>query len=144
MEERKIRIVLAKLGLDDHTRPLYVVSQGLRDAGMEIIYLGLFQTPERVVKAAIAEDADAIGLSFHTMHYIGWVGATINLLKENKAEDICLFIGGVIPADDKIHLETVGVDEVFRPGTSMEVITSHIKEIVKKKRWQAAPKPPKL
>ena len=140
MKERKVRFVLAKLGLDDHTRPLFVLSQALRDAGMEVIYLGLFQTPERVVKAAIAEDADAIGLSFHTMHYIGWVGETINLLKENKAEDICLFVGGVIPADDKLLLEKVGVDEVFRPGTPIEVITSHIKEIVKKKRWHVAPK----
>lgn len=140
MEERKIRFVLAKLGLDDHTRPLFVISKALRDAGMEVIYLGLFQTPERVVKAAIAEDADAIGLSFHTMHYIGWVGETINLLKENKAEDVCLFVGGVIPADDKLLLEKVGVDEVFRPGTPIEVITSHIKEIVKKKRWHVAPK----
>ena len=140
MEERKVRFVLAKLGLDDHTRPLFVISQALRDAGMEVIYLGLFQTPERVVKAAIAEDADAIGLSFHTMHYIGWVGETINLLKENKVEDICLFIGGVIPAEDKVLLEKVGVDEVFRPGTPIEVITSHIKEIVKKKRWHVAPK----
>jgi len=138
MEERKVRFVLAKLGLDDHTRPLFVISQALRDAGMEVIYLGLFQTPERVVKAAIAEDADAIGLSFHTMHYIGWVGETINLLKENKAEDVCLFVGGVIPADDKLLLEKVGVDEVFRPGTPIEVITSHIKEIVKKKRWHVA------
>jgi len=140
MKERKVRFVLAKLGLDDHTRPLFVLSQALRDAGMEVIYLGLFQTPERVVKAAIAEDADAIGLSFHAMHYIGWVGETINLLKENKAEDICLFVGGVIPADDKLLLEKVGVDEVFRPGTPIEVITSHIKEIVKKKRWHVAPK----
>ena len=140
MEERKVRFLLAKLGIDDHTRPLYVLSQGLRDAGMEVIYLGLFQTPESVVKAAIAEDADAIGLSFHTMHYIGWVGETIELLKKNKVEDICLFIGGAIPAEDKVHLEKVGVDEAFRPGTSMEVITSHIKEIVKKKRWQAASK----
>ncbi|MBM4463856.1 MAG: methylmalonyl-CoA mutase [Chloroflexi bacterium] len=140
MEERKVRFVLAKLGLDDHSRPLYVLSQGLRDAGMEVIYLGLFQTPERVVKAAIAEDADAIGLSFHTMHYIGWVGETINLLKENKAEDVCLFVGGVIPADDKLLLEKIGVDEVFRPGTPIEVITSHIKEIVKKRRWHVAPK----
>ncbi|MBM3120182.1 MAG: methylmalonyl-CoA mutase [Chloroflexi bacterium] len=140
MEERKVRFVLAKLGLNDHTRPLFVLSQALRDAGMEVIYLGLFQTPERVVKAAIAEDADAIGLSFHTMHYIGWVGETINLLKENKAEDVCLFVGGVIPADDKLLFEKIGVDEVFRPGTPIEVITSHIKEIVKRKRWHVAPK----
>ena len=140
MEDRKVRFVLAKLGLDDHSRPMYVLSQGLRDAGMEVIYLGMFQTPERVVKAAIAEDADAIGLSFHTMHYIGWVGETISKLKENKAEDICLFVGGVIVKEDIPILEEVGVKGVFLPGAPMDEISNRIKEIVAKERWQAAPK----
>ena len=93
MKERKLRFVLAKLGLEDHSRTLYVVAQGLRDAGIEVIYLGPHQTPEGVVKVAIAEDADAIGLSFHTMTYLGWVADTANKLKENKSEDICLFVG---------------------------------------------------
>ena len=140
MEDRKVRFVLAKLGLDDHSRPMYVLSQGLRDNGMEVIYLGMFQTPERVVKAAIDEDADAIGLSFHTMHYIGWVGETISKLKENKAEDICLFVGGVIVKEDIPILEEVGVKGVFLPGAPMDEISNRIKEIVAKERWQAAPK----
>ena len=86
-EEKRVRIVLAKLVLDDHSRPLYVISKALRDAGMEVINLGLFQTPELVVKAAMDEDADAIGLSFHTMTYIGWIGRMMNLLKEKKVEN---------------------------------------------------------
>jgi methylmalonyl-CoA mutase C-terminal domain/subunit len=138
MKERRVRFVFAKLGLDDHTRPMFVLTQGLRDAGIEVIYLGLFQTPEQVVKSAIAEDADAIGLSFHTMHYIGWVGETINLLKQHKAENVCLFVGGVIPEEDIPVLKSAGVKAVFLPGTSMETITSCIKEIVSKERWQVS------
>lgn len=93
-----------------------------------------------MVKAAIAEDADAIGLSFHTVHYIGWVGEVVTLLKENDAEDICLFVGGVILEEDRPVLESVGVKGVFRPGTPMDVITNHIKETVERERWETASK----
>ena len=136
MEEKKVRIVLAKLGLDDHSRPLYVLSKAFRDAGMEVINLGLYQTPELVVKAAMAEDADAIGLSFHTVSYIGWIGQMMKLLKEKKAEDILLFIGGAIPQEDQQALEDAGVKGVFRPGTSLREITDSIIGTVKRERWK--------
>ena len=137
MKERKLRFVLAKLGLEDHSRTLYVVAQGLRDAGIEVIYLGPHQTPEGVVKVAIAEDADAIGLSFHTMTYLGWVADTANKLKENKSEDICLFVGGAIINEDIPVLLSAGAKAVFPPGILMSEIASTIKEIVRKERWEA-------
>ncbi len=140
MEERKLKFVLAKLGLEDHSRPLYVVAEGLRDAGFEVIFLGCHQTPEGVVKVAMAEDADAIGLSFHTMTYLGWVAETANKLKENKVEDICLFVGGSIINEDIPVILSTGAKAVFPPGMFMDEIASNIKEIVRKERWEATTK----
>jgi len=136
MEDKKVRIILDKLGLDDHSRPLYVLSKAFRDAGMEVINLGPFQTPELVVKAAVDEDADAIGLSFHTVSYIGWIGRVMKVLKMKKREDILLFIGGAIPEEDEEAIEDAGVKGVFRPGTSLEEITDSIISTVKRERWR--------
>lgn len=136
MQERRIRIVLGKLGVDDHRRGLQVVSKALRDAGMEVIELGLYQTPELVVDAAIAEDADAIGLSFHTMSYIGWVGDVLRLLKEKEAAHILLFVGGAIPEADVPVLQAEGVTGVFSPGSLLVDIVNQIEKAVRQSRQQ--------
>ncbi len=139
MLERPVRIVLAKLGLDDHIRPLYVLSYGFRDAGMEVIYLGCFQTPQIVVETAAIEDADAIGLSFHTVSYFGWIDETMSLLKERKMDGrVSVFVGGTIPPEDKPMIEEVGVRGTYRPGESLKYITDSIKEIVSEVRERAS------
>ena len=138
MSERPVRIVLAKLGLDDHIRPLYVLSYAFRDAGMEVIYLGCFQTPQTVVETAAIEDADAIGLSFHTVSYFGWVDETMNRLKEKKMADrVSIFVGGTIPPKDRSMLEEIGVRGVYLPGDSLKSITDSIKLRVSEVRKQA-------
>jgi len=138
MSERPVRIVLAKLGLDDHIRPLYVLSYAFRDAGMEVIYLGCFQTPQIVVETAAIEDADAIGLSFHTVSYFGWIDETMNLLKEKKMDDrVSVFVGGTIPPEDKPMLEEIGVRGMYLPGDSLKFITDSIKDMVSDVRKKA-------
>ncbi len=131
MIDRPFRIVLAKLGLDDHLRSLYVLSYAFRDAGMEVIYLGPYQTPENVVATAQIEDADAIGLSFHTVSYFGWLEETMNRLREQCLYDrISVFVGGTIPPADKPYLEQAGVRGVFLPGDSLEYIISEIEKVL--------------
>ncbi len=138
MSERPVRIVLGKLGLDDHIRPLYVLSYAFRDAGMEVIYLGCFQTPQIVVETAAIEDADAIGLSFHTVSYFGWIDETMNLLKEKKMDDrVSVFVGGTIPPEDKPMLEEIGVRGMYLPGDSLKFITDSIKDMVSDVRKKA-------
>ena len=138
MSERPVRIVLGKLGLDDHIRPLYVLSYAFRDAGMEVIYLGCFQTPQIVVETAAIEDADAIGLSFHTVSYFGWIDETMNLLKEKKMDDrVSVFVGGTIPPEDKPMLEEIGVRGTYLPGDSLKFITDSIKDKVSDVRKKA-------
>ena len=138
MSERPVRIVLAKLGLDDHIRPLYVLSYAFRDAGMEVIYLGCFQTPQSVVDTAVIEDADAIGLSFHTVSYFGWIDETMKLLKDKDLNDrVSVFVGGTIPPDDKPALKEIGVRGVYLPGESLKDITDSIKQIVSGARREA-------
>lgn len=135
MSERPIRFVLAKLGLDDHIRPLNVLSYALRDAGIEVIYLGCFQTPQMVVEIAAVEDADSIGLSFHTTSYFGWIDETMNLLKEKKMDDrVSVFVGGTIPPEDTDMLKDIGVSGVFLPGTALSQITDQIKKTVSEVR----------
>jgi len=131
MAQRPVRIVLAKMGLDDHTRPLYVLSYAFRDAGMEVIYLGCFQTPQSVVEATAIEDADAIGISCHTVSYFGWIDETMNLLRDkNMDERVCVFVGGTIPPEDKPLLEDIGVRGIYFPGESLKTITDSIISIV--------------
>lgn len=124
-----IRVLIAKPGLDGHDRGAKVVARGLRDAGFEVIYTGLHQTPEMVVSAAIQEDVDVIGLSILSGAHIPLVTAVQKLLAEKKVEKP-IFVGGIIPGDDAKQLTSQGVAAVFGPGSSIGEITAKIREIV--------------
>jgi isobutyryl-CoA mutase small subunit len=114
----RLRIVVAKPGLDGHDRGAKVVARALRDAGMEVIYTGLHQTPEQIVETAIQEDADGIGLSVLSGAHMTLFARVVQLLKERGAEDVVVFGGGIIPEDDIPQLKSVGVAEIFTPGTT--------------------------
>ena len=125
---RKIRILTAKVGLDGHDRGVKVISRALRDAGVEVIYTGLHQTPAMVVEAAIQEDVDGIGISLLSGAHMTLFPEIIRLLKERDASDIVVFGGGIIPDADVTALEQLGVDKVFTPGTSLDEAVSYVKE----------------
>ncbi len=125
---RKIRILTAKVGLDGHDRGVKVISRALRDAGVEVIYTGLHQTPAMVVEAAIQEDVDGIGISLLSGAHMTLFPEIIRLLKERDAADIVVFGGGIIPDADVAALEKLGVDKVFTPGTSLDEAVSYVKE----------------
>ena len=127
MAERKLRILVGKPGLDGHDRGAKVVARAFRDAGLEVIYTGLHQTPEQIVAAAIQEDVDCIGLSILSGAHNTLLPRVCELLKEKKAEDIAVFCGGVIPEDDIPGLKNAGLKEVFTPGTSTEDIVAWVK-----------------
>jgi methylmalonyl-CoA mutase C-terminal domain/subunit len=114
--ERKIRVVVAKPGLDGHDRGAKIVARALRDAGMEVIYTGLHQTPEQIVETAIQEDADAVGISLLSGAHMTLVPRILELLRENGAEDVLVVLGGTIPDDDADELRKQGVAAVFGPG----------------------------
>jgi methylmalonyl-CoA mutase C-terminal domain/subunit len=122
-----IRIVVAKPGLDGHDRGAKVVARALRDAGMEVVYTGLHQTPEQIVDAAIQEDADAVGLSVLSGAHLTLFRRVVELLAERDAADIVVFGGGIIPAGDIPELEGMGVAKVFTPGTSMHDIVDWVR-----------------
>ena len=128
MEERRIRVLVAKPGLDGHDRGAKVVARALRDAGMEVIYTGLRQTPEMIVEAALQEDVDAIGLSILSGAHMALVPRLMDLLQKNDLSDIAVFIGGIIPNDDIPALKEMGVAEVFGPGTNTEKIVAAIQQ----------------
>jgi methylmalonyl-CoA mutase C-terminal domain/subunit len=125
-----VRIVVAKPGLDGHDRGAKVVARALRDAGMEVIYTGLHQTPEQIVEAAIQEDADGVGLSVLSGAHLELFTRTVQLLQERDAADIVVFGGGIIPAADVPELERIGVRKVFGPGTSMREIVDWVRSNV--------------
>ena len=125
-----IRVVVAKPGLDGHDRGAKVVARALRDAGMEVIYTGLHQTPEQIVEAAIQEDADAVGLSILSGAHMTLVPRIAELLKGEGAEDVVLVVGGTIPNDDIPELKQLGVAEVFTPGAPVQGIIDYIKQAV--------------
>ena len=127
---RKIRILVAKPGLDGHDRGAKVVARALRDAGMEVIYTGLHQTPEQNVEAAIQEDADAIGLSVLSGAHLTLFQRVLDLLRERDAADIVVFGGGIIPDDDIAQLQQLGVRKIFTPGASTREIVSWVTENV--------------
>jgi methylmalonyl-CoA mutase C-terminal domain/subunit len=129
MSDKKIRILVAKPGLDGHDRGAKVVSRALRDAGMEVIYTGLRQTPEQIVKAAIQEDVQFIGLSCLSGAHNHLFPKVTELLIENEAEDIVVFGGGVIPQDDIPFLKEKGIKEIFGPGTTTDSIIKFIKNL---------------
>ena len=122
-----IRIVVAKPGLDGHDRGAKVVARALRDAGMEVVYTGLHQTPEQIVDAAIQEDADAVGLSILSGAHLTLFRRVVELLRERDAADIVVFGGGIIPDGDIPELEGMGVAKVFTPGTSMHDIVDWVR-----------------
>ena len=127
-EERKIRVIVAKPGLDGHDRGAKVVARALRDAGMEVIYTGLRQTPEQVVEAAVQEDVDVIGLSILSGAHTYLVPRIVELLKEAGMDDVLVTVGGIIPEDDLPMLKEHGVTGVFGPGTPTDEIVKFIKE----------------
>jgi methylmalonyl-CoA mutase C-terminal domain/subunit len=131
MEGKKIRVLIAKPGLDGHDRGAKVVARALRDAGMEVIYTGLRQTPEQIVETAIQEDVDVIGLSILSGAHTHLFPKVIELLKENNIEDIVVMGGGVIPEEDIPKLEKVGISGIFTAGTDTRDIIKFIKEKVK-------------
>jgi methylmalonyl-CoA mutase C-terminal domain/subunit len=125
---RKIRILTAKVGLDGHDRGIKVISRALRDAGIEVIYTGLHQTPEMVVETAIQEDVDGIGISILSGAHMTLFPEILRLLREKGASDIVVFGGGIIPDDDVETLEKMGVEKVFTPGTSLDEAVAFVKD----------------
>jgi methylmalonyl-CoA mutase, C-terminal domain len=123
-----IRVVMAKPGLDGHDRGIKVVSRALRDAGVEVIYTGLHQTPEQIVETAIQEDADGIGLSVLSGAHMTLFRRVLELLRERGAEDIAVFGGGIIPDADIPELKQIGVAEIFTPGASTNQIVSWVRD----------------
>ena len=123
---KRWRVLTAKVGLDGHDRGVKVVSRALRDAGVEVIYAGLRQTPEMVVEAAIQEDVGAIGVSLHSGAHMTLIPRILELLKERNASDIVVFGGGIIPQDDADALKKTGVVEIFGPGTSLQAIIDFV------------------
>jgi methylmalonyl-CoA mutase C-terminal domain/subunit len=125
--ERKIRVVVAKPGLDGHDRGAKIIARALRDAGMEVIYTGLHQTPEQIAETVIQEDADAIGLSILSGAHMTLVPRVVELLRAQGVEDVLITVGGTIPADDVPELKKLGVAEVFTPGAATDEIVEFIR-----------------
>jgi methylmalonyl-CoA mutase, C-terminal domain len=131
MKERKVRVIVAKPGLDGHDRGAKIVARALRDAGIEVIYTGLHQTPEQVVATALQEDADAIGLSVLSGAHNYLFKRVLDLLKERGADDVVVFGGGIIPPEDVAGLKAMGVKELFGPGTSTQDIVRFVHDHVR-------------
>ena len=129
--EQKIRVLVAKPGLDGHDRGAKVIARALRDAGMEVIYTGLRQTPEMVVNASLQEDVQVIGLSILSGAHNAIVPRVMDLLKQNKMDDVIVVVGGIIPDQDIPALKAMGVGAIFQPGTTMDDIVEFIREHVK-------------
>jgi methylmalonyl-CoA mutase C-terminal domain/subunit len=129
--DRKIRVVVAKPGLDGHDRGAKIIARALRDAGMEVIYTGLHQTPEQIVETVIQEDADAVGLSILSGAHMTLVPRIMELLKEQGVDDVVVTVGGTIPAEDVVELKALGVSEVFTPGASAQSAIDFIRGAVR-------------
>ena len=129
--EKKIRVVVAKPGLDGHDRGAKIIARALRDAGMEVIYTGLHQTPEQIVETVIQEDADAVGLSILSGAHMTLVPRVMELLREQGADDVIVTLGGTIPSDDVKELKQLGVAEVFTPGASTQEAVEFIRSAVR-------------
>lgn len=136
--KRPLRVVVAKAGLDGHDRGAKVVARALRDAGMEVIYTGVHQTPEQVVETAAQEDADAIGVSLLSGAHNYIFPRIRELMKERGMDDVLLFGGGIIPEEDVAFLREHGVEKVFQPGSSLEEIVTYVRGTVSERRGAAA------
>jgi methylmalonyl-CoA mutase C-terminal domain/subunit len=137
MGERKIRVLICKPGLDGHDRGAKVVAAALRDAGMEVVYTGLRQTPEMVVETAIQEDVDAVGLSLHSAAHMTIFPKVLKLLRKRGAGHVLLTGGGIIPDGDRKELEAMGIGMLFGPGTTSEAIVKYLVEEVGRRRAAA-------
>ena len=138
MTEARIRVLVAKPGLDGHDRGAKVIARALRDAGMEVIYTGLRQTPEMVVNAALQEDVNVIGLSILSGAHNAIVPRVMDLLKQNQMDDVMVIVGGIIPDQDVDSLKKAGVAAIFQPGTAMDEIVNFIRAQVKLRGVPAA------
>ncbi|MBI4528581.1 MAG: cobalamin B12-binding domain-containing protein [Deltaproteobacteria bacterium] len=127
--EKRLRVLIAKIGLDGHDRGVKVVARALRDAGIEVIYLGVHNTPEEIVNSAVQEDVDAIGLSIHSAAHMTLFKDLFALLKKQKAGSIKVFGGGIVPQEDIRALKKIGVKEVFTPGASLDEIVRFVKSL---------------
>jgi len=130
--ERRIRILVAKPGLDSHDRGAKVIARAFRDAGMEVIYTGLRQTPEQVVETALQEDVDVIALSILSGAHLALFPRIMELIKQKGLDDVLVFAGGIIPKEDVPHLKEIGIVEVFGPGTRTETLVKFVQENVRK------------
>jgi methylmalonyl-CoA mutase cobalamin-binding domain/chain len=128
--ERKIRVVIAKPGLDGHDRGAKIIARALRDAGMEVIYTGLHQTPEQIVETAVQEDADAVGISILSGAHMTLVPRIVDGLRAREADDVLVVVGGTIPEDDAEQLRAAGVAAVFTPGAPMAEIVEFVRSAV--------------
>ena len=133
MTEQKIRVLVAKPGLDGHDRGAKVIARALRDAGMEVIYTGLRQTPEMIVNASLQEDVDVIGLSILSGAHNAIVPRVMELLRQNNMQDVMVLVGGIIPDVDIPRLKELGVAGIFQPGTAMDEIITFIRQNVKER-----------
>ncbi|MFX0062271.1 MAG: cobalamin B12-binding domain-containing protein [Candidatus Hermodarchaeota archaeon] len=131
MSKKKIRVLVAKPGLDGHDRGAKVVARALRDAGMEVVYTGLRQTPEQIVETCIQEDVAVLGLSILSGAHMSLIPRIIELLRENDMSDVLVLLGGIIPQEDTTELKKMGVGQVFGPGTNTEDIIKYIQSNVK-------------
>lgn len=132
--ERKIRVIIAKAGLDGHDRGAKVIASAFRDAGFEVIYLGLRQTPESIVEAALQEDVDAIGISILSGAHMTIFRKVLDVMKQKQLDNVLLFGGGIIPKEDIEKLKSMGVGELFTPGTSTHETIEYVKNWVKENR----------
>ena len=133
-KERKIKILVTKVGLDGHDRGAKVVSSLLKEAGMEVIYLGMYQTPEAIIKAAIDEDVDVIGISYLSGEHLIFTPKIVEEMKKNNLDDVLLIAGGTFPVEDMPVLKEMGIDEVFVAGSLTEPIIQYIREHVRAKK----------
>ena len=129
--DKKIRVLIAKPGLDGHDRGAKVIARALRDAGMEVIYTGLRQTPEMIANAALQEDVDVVGLSILSGAHMSLVPRVMDLLKTNKQDKVLIFVGGIIPGEDAVELKKLGVRAVYGPGTVTTAVVEDIQKAIK-------------
>ncbi len=132
--EKRIKVIVAKLGLDGHDRGAKVIARALKDAGMEVVYTGLRQTPEQIVKTAIQEDADVIGISILSGAHLELIPKVVESMRKNNLNDVGLVVGGVIPPEDIPRLKSLGVDDVFLPGSSLREVAEKVRQVAEKKR----------
>ncbi|AWR94608.1 cobalamin B12-binding domain-containing protein [Acidianus brierleyi] len=132
--EKRIKVIVAKLGLDGHDRGAKVIARALKDAGMEVVYTGLRQTPEQIVKTAIQEDADVVGISILSGAHLELIPKVVEIMRKNNLNDVGLVVGGVIPPEDIPKLKSIGVDDVFLPGSSLKEVAEKVRQVAEKKR----------